>query len=97
MSNFVSGGTGSIDQGSVTSNATVNVTCTKTRVIFAGSASNPGGVKDFTIHVANGEFDDSAHRTITPNAQGHVPTNVVIFGTDGNGGAGSIPIEFTFR
>jgi len=96
LSNFVSGGSGSVDQGSVTSDATVNVTCTKTRLDFFGSASNPvGGVKDFMIHVTNGEFDDSAHTTTTPDAQGRVPTNIAIFGTDGSGGAGSIPMEYT--
>jgi hypothetical protein len=74
------------------------MTCTKTRLDFFGSASNPvGGVKDFMIHVTNGEFDASAHTTTTPDAQGRVPTNIAIFGTDGSGGAGSIPMEYTFR
>jgi hypothetical protein len=99
LSNFVSGGSGSVDQGSVTSDATVNVTCNKTRLDFLGSARNPvGGVKDFTIHVQNGDgFDEIAHTTTTPDAQGRVPTNIAIFGTDGSGGAGSIPMEYTFR
>jgi hypothetical protein len=100
LSNFVSGGSGAgsaVDQGSVTSDATVNVTCNKTQLDFLGSARNPvGGVKDFTIHVQTGDFDVIAHTTTTPDAQGRVPTNIVIFGTDGSGGAGSIPMEYTF-
>lgn len=98
LSNFVVARTGCVDQGAVTSDATVNVTDTKTHLIFLGSARNPvGGVKDFAMHVQNGEYDVMAQATTTPDAQGRVPTNIPIFGTDGNGGAGSIPMEYTFR
>ena len=98
LSNFVVAGVGSVDQGQVTSNATVNVTGLRTRVIFSGGARNPvGGVKDFTIHVQNSDIDWIAHTTTTPDPLGRVPTNIAIPGTDGSGGVGSIPMEYTFR
>lgn len=95
FTNFVVGGSGWVDQETVTGNAIVRVT-SGTNIMFAGNASNPvGGVKDFGLQVqVNPPM--VAHNSATPNTQGQVPVSLAILGMDGSGGIGSNAMQVTF-
>jgi hypothetical protein len=85
---FPSGG-GNVEQQDMTMGGIVNVDI-GTNLLFTGIASNPGGVKLFSIDVLqNGGTLYSAKIPNTPNSSNKVPNPVRILGTNGSGGAGN--------
>jgi hypothetical protein len=82
------GAVGEIETQTVTGARAVNVD-TGTRLLFTAHAANPGGVKAFSIAVAQGAATLYTASTVAaPDASGNVLDGISIVGVDGAGGAG---------
>jgi hypothetical protein len=95
LTSFPVGGSGEVDQENVSATATITVT-QNTKVMVLGSATNPGGVKQFSLNVTqSGNTLYSVQTTGVADASGNVPDTLHIWGSDGAGGAGS-KVAMTF-
>ncbi|GAO45405.1 hypothetical protein FPE01S_05_01000 [Flavihumibacter petaseus NBRC 106054] len=86
---------GRIEQQTMNGAGIVNVDM-GSELMFSGIASNPGGVKTFSVEVSqNGSSLYSAKTENIPNASNKVNNPTRILGTNGSGGAGSQPMTVT--
>jgi hypothetical protein len=108
LTNFVIGGSGTVDPVEVTSatrtvSATIGPSGTKCeipRLMFLGGASNPGGVEELRVVVRRGPSAQVAYDVTIRNlreADGKVGTSIPLLGHDGAGGAGNKPLEVVFE
>jgi hypothetical protein len=92
-----SGYSGDVEPGKENVGVTTSVNVTEgARVMFSGSAKNPGGVKQFSITVKQGDqtlYQITANGALDSN--GNAPNLLSISGSNGAGGPGSLPIEVT--
>ena len=80
---------GNIQQQNMNSGGIVNVDI-GTNLSFSGNASNPGGVRNFSIEVTQGTNSlYTAVATNMPNSANKVHDPLIIIGTNGSGGAGN--------
>ncbi len=95
LTSFPVGGSGEVDTENVSASAVVTVT-QNTEIMVLGSATNPGGVKQFSLKVIqNGITLYSVQTTGVADSTGNVPDTLHILGSDGAGCAGgSVALTF---
>lgn len=95
INSYPVGGTGDVDCETVDTSAPVTVT-RGTEIMILGAATNPGGVKEFSLTVNQGTktlYDVKATAVI--GSDGKVPDLLSIPGSNGAGGVGNTPLDFT--
>ncbi|MBI3804691.1 MAG: hypothetical protein HY282_13115 [Nitrospirae bacterium] len=92
-----SGYSGDVEPGKENVGTTTSVGVTEgARVMFSGSAKNPGGVQQFSVTVKQADkVLSQVTATGAPDSSGNVPDQLSIVGSNGAGGPGSQSIEVT--
>lgn len=90
-----SGYSGDIEPGKENVGTTTSVSVTENaRVMFSGSAKNPGGVQQFSVKIMQGaKLLYQVTATGAPDSNGNVPSLLNIAGSDGAGGPGNQSME----